>query len=344
MFCKNCGNEMSEGALFCSNCGASPTGSVNAQPVVSAQTVVAETPKKKMSKKKKWIIAGVSVFAIGLLIFLVLVVVIFSVALKGCSNSDGEMNNLDGMVHIGGTNNIPQEGVELLEAMKGDWEASLTGGFYGSHYYIPHWDLFIDSDFIYVTDGAVFNHDINDVDYIKENGVEYIVFEDVIWHRETRSSVEVVEAGEIMPIRLSFIENGQKIAFEINPDGTEWKLIAEYRRAGTKEEAVSENTEEVDGTYYRDLGVEHMDTVVTLVLMQYSTLQEFDAVIQNQYGGDASAALNDLMITLSGALDAETEAWFEIIGKYYVDAIAYYEANGCYDDATMIKLGQEVAQ
>ena len=50
------------------------------------------------------------------------------------------------------------------------------------------------------------------------------------------------------------------------------------------------------------------------------------------------------MISLSGSCDAETEAYFKIVGKYYVDAISFYELNGYYEDETMINLGEEVEQ
>ncbi|MBP3620618.1 MAG: zinc ribbon domain-containing protein [Lachnospiraceae bacterium] len=340
MFCTNCGNEINEGAAFCKNCGAPISGGINQQPIINVQTITSEPPKKKMNKETKKMVAGISVLVVGILVLVVLVVTIISKKNEG----DNDKKDNSGAV-MSEENNLPKEGKDLLDAMKGDWEASMTGGFYGSHYYVPHWDLFIDSDFIYVTDGAVFNHNVNDIEYVNENGVGYIVFEDVIWHKETKSSVEIVEGEEIMPIRLSFIEGGEKISFEINPDGSEWKCIAEYRKAGSKEEnETTENTTVKDDTYYKDSGVACMDTTVQLVLMQYTSLDEFDEVIKNQYGGDASAALIDLMISLSGSCDAETEAYFKIVGKYYVDAISFYELNGYYEDETMINLGEEVEQ
>ena len=84
-----------------------------------------------------------------------------------------------------------------------------------------------------------------------------------------------------------------------------------------------------------------MNVITDIVMSQYS-LNEFDEVIRNQYGGDAGRALQDLFEEQFGAIDEETEVYLDTIGKYYVKVISYYETNGCYEDSVMIKLAHEL--
>lgn len=76
MFCKNCGNGLSDGTKFCSACGtaveanaqaATPVQQAPAQPVTPVQNFQATTEKPKSKGKK---IGGIVMVVLGALAFL----------------------------------------------------------------------------------------------------------------------------------------------------------------------------------------------------------------------------------------------------------------------------------
>uniref|UniRef100_UPI00405663DD zinc-ribbon domain-containing protein n=1 Tax=Acetatifactor sp. TaxID=1872090 RepID=UPI00405663DD len=334
MFCKKCGNQLNDSAAFCTKCGTPTSKDTNMRPVnANVQTGNNVSVKENAKKKPNFVLICASVLLVCIVVLIFLIVVLK----KGNDSTNvvlGEDNTK--VEDATGGKGLPKEGQALFEQMMGDWDASLTGGFFGADYYTPHWKLFIDEDFIYVTDGHVFSHDVNDIEYVEENGVGYIVFEDEIFHRKTLSSVDVRETIDLMEIRLYFSEDGQKLIFDIKPQGDEWKNIAEYERAGST--ASTENVEMSDSDYI-ETGKAMMEVAMMFVLQVYGSLEDFDAVIEAQYGGDATAALFDTFMAAGSSSEDDARVLCNIIGKHYVEAISYYEENGSFNDDTMIELG-----